>query len=302
MSYELLPDRMYMMPTHFGPGLGPRQGPDGRRFACRDSPRAVSYSVSFLTRAEQLDALLPSGFALVGEPVVTVTVSFLTEIEWLAGRGYNTIGVSFPAAFKGEEDRASGPFLAVLWENLADPILTGREQLGFSKIYCEIPPAVVLDGETRCMASWLGFPFMDMRLSEMERIRSDRDEEDRLEPGKTVAECTPTGDIGDEAAWGRDESVLQGTLHYKYVPRTGEWGKADAEYAVLTPSATPNRRVTGQWRGRGSVWFHRAEWRDLPTQYHIVNAFEELEKIDFRGASIVETIGGKDLSDQRILR
>ena len=48
--------------------------------------------------------------------------------------------------------------------------------------------------------------------------------------------------------------------------------------------------------------FHRAEWRDLPTQYHIVNALAGLEQISFVGASIVETVGGKDLSDQRILR
>ena len=96
--------------------------------------------------------------------------------------------------------------------------------------------------------------------------------------------------------------MLTGTLHYKYIPRTGEWDRADAEYAVLTPSATPNRRVTAQYTGRGSVRFHRAEWRDLPTQFHIVNAFADLEQIAFTGASVVETVGGKDLSDQRILK
>ncbi len=281
MPYKLQPGRMYMMPTHFGPGLGPRQGPDGRRFDGRNSPRATSYSVSFLTRAEQLESLLPTGFRLGGEPVVTVTVSYLTEIEWLAGRGYNTLGVSFPAEYEGEEDRARGHFLAVLWENLADPILTGREQLGFSKIYCAIPPPVVLNGETRCTADWLGFAFMDMCLSDMEPAPVEE---------------------GEAAASVEDNTELTGTLHYKYVPRTGEWGTADAEYAVMTPSAALNRRVTAQWHGRGNVRFHRAEWQDLPTQYHIVNAFEGLEQIAFRGASIVETIGGKDLSDQRILR
>ena len=281
MPYKIQPGQMYMMPTHFGPGLGPRRGPDGRRYDCRDSPRATSYSVSFLTRAEQLEALLPVGFGLGGEPVVTVTVSYLTEVAWLAGRGYNTLGVSFPAEFKGSADRARGPFLAVLWENLADPILTGREQLGFSKIYCAISSPVVLNGETRCTADWLGFAFMDMCLTEMKR--------------------SPDQGAGVPAIE-EDGPVHSGTLHYKYIPRTGEWGTADAEYAVLTPSATPNRSVTAQWHGKGSVAFHRATWQDLPTQYHIVNAFQELDQVDFRGASIVETVGGKDLSDQRILR
>ncbi|MDE2846216.1 MAG: acetoacetate decarboxylase family protein [Gemmatimonadota bacterium] len=288
MPYKLQPGRMYMMPTHFGPAAGPRQGPDGRRFDGVDSPRTTSYSVSFLTRPEQLEVLLPAGFRLAGDPAVTVTVSCMTEIEWLAGRGYNTLGVSFPAEYRGKRDRARGPFLAVLWENLADPILTGREQLGFSKIYCAIPPPSVLKGETRCTADWLGFRFMEMNLSEMET------------PPAAEAKA-PTGPVAESAAEA-DGPELTGTLHYKYIPRTGEWDQADAEYAVLTPSATPNRRVTAQRTGRGKVRFHRAEWRNLPTQYHIVNALAGLEQIAFVGASIVETVGGKDLSDQRILR
>lgn len=279
MPYKLQPGRLYMMPTHFGPAAGPRQGPDGRRFDGKNSPRTTSYSVSFLTRPEQLEVLLPVGFRLAGDPVVTVTVSYMTEIEWLAGRGYNTLGVSFPAEYKGKRDRAHGPFLAVLWENLADPILTGREQLGFSKIYCAIPPPTVLNGETRCTADWLGFPFMEMSLSEMEEMPA------------APAEAPAVEDV-----------ELNGTLHYKYIPRTGEWDDADVEYAVLTPSATPDRRVTAQRAGRGTVRFHRAEWQDLPTQYHIVNALAGLEQIASLGASIVETVGGKDLSDQRILK
>ena len=293
MPYKLQPGRMYMMPTHFGPAAGPRQGPDGRRFEGLDSPRTTSYSVSFLTRSEQLEALLPVGFRLAGDPVVTVTVSYMTEIEWLAGRGYNTLGVSFPAEYSGKRDRARGPFLAVLWENLADPILTGREQLGFSKIYCAIPPPSVLNGQTRCTADWLGFPFMEMNLSEMETQPAAPAEESAAPSEESAAEA----EVPAEA----DDAELAGTLHYKYIPRTGAWDEADAEYAVLTPSASPNRRVTAQYSGKGKVRFHRAEWRDLPTQYHIVNAFASLEQIAFVGASIVETVGGKDLSDQRIL-
>ncbi|MCY3713480.1 MAG: acetoacetate decarboxylase family protein [Gemmatimonadetes bacterium] len=309
MPYNIQPGRMHMMPTHFGPAAGPRQGPDGRRFDGRNSPRTTSYSVSFLTRPEQLEVLLPMGFGLAGDPVVTVTVSYMTEIEWLAGRGYNTLGVSFPAEYRGKGDLARGPFLAVLWENLADPILTGREQLGFSKIYCAIPPPSVINGETRCTADWLGFHFMEMCLSEMETPTeapagpaATPDEAPEGPVAESAAEGVVPAAEGDEFSTEADHTELTGTLHYKYIPRTGEWDEADAEYAVLTPSATPNRRVTAQRTGRGSVRFHQAEWRDLPTQYHIVNALAGLEQIAFVGASIVETVGGKDLSDQRILR
>jgi hypothetical protein len=277
MPYTFQPGKMYRMPTHFGPSLGPRQGADGRKFDCRDTPKSTTRSVSFVTNREQLEGLLPEGFEAGAEPIVTVSFTVMTEIEWLAGRGYNTLGMSFPAVFTGKRDRAVGNFLAVLWENLADPIITGREELGFSKIYCELPEPRVCQGETHCIASWMGFRFMDLKIMNLTP----------LPPGETPA--TPSG-------------KTDGTLHFKYMPKTGEWGSADVSYAVLTPADTPNRVVKERWSGEGTVQFHQAAWEDLPTMFHIVNAFHDLEILEYRGASVVKTIGGKDLSDQRILR
>jgi len=282
MAYTFKPGMMYMMPTHFGPGMGPRQGPEGRTFPCTDNPKSTSLSVRYLTDRAQLAALLPEGFEVGADPEVTVYATYMTEIAWLAGRGYNVLGVSFPAEFHGKEDHAKGNFLLVLWENLTDPILTGREQLGFSKIYCELPEPEVLDKETHATASWLGFKFLDMKLANMHLV----------EPSGSV---DPAGEIPDN-------NDLTGTLHYKYMPRTGEWGTADSAYAVLTPAHTPNRRVIETWQGQGSIAWHPARWEDLPTQYHIINAFHDLEIKEFRGATITKSIGGKDLSDQRILR
>ena len=281
MPYRFHPDKMYRMPTHFGPALGPRQGEDGQKFVCKDNPKTTTRSVSFLTNREQLENLLPEGFALGAEPIATVAASYMTEIEWLAGRGYNILGVSFPAIFNGKEDYVVGNLLTVLWENLADPIITGREELGYSKIYCELPEPTVYGGETHCIASWLGFKFLDLKLRNMTQA---------------MPEELPS------PASGQTDGKLTGTLHYKYIPRTGEWGSADAAYAVLTPAETPNRVVKEMWRGEGTVEFHRARWEDMPTQYTIVNAFAELEIKEYRGASITKTVGGKDLSDQRILR
>lgn len=278
MSYQFESGKMYRMPTHFGPRTGPRQGPDGRQFDCRDNPRATAIAVSFLTQAAQLAAFLPPGFALDGPPVVTVSATYMTEIEWLAGRGYNTLGVSFPARFDGEVDQARGSLLSVLWENLTDPIITGREELGFSKIYCELPEPTVLRGAYHAMASWLGFKFLDLRASELQQ--------------QTDAEI--------QAALAQQSG--DGLLHYKYMPRTGEWGAADVAYAVMTPAATPNRKVLERHVGAGDLQFHQARWQDMPTQYNIVNAFASLDILEYRGASLTKTVGGKDLSDQIILR
>ena len=249
MPYEFDADAMYRMPTHFGPRTGPRRGPDGKRFENRDNPRSSIFSLSFLTDADQLEQMLPPGFQLEGEPVATISANYMTEIEWLAGRGYNTLGFSFPARYQGARDDLSGDFLTVLWENLTDPIITGREELGFSKIYCELPPPNHLRGEHHITASWLGFRFLDIYINNL-----------RQQSGEAIESATK-------------QSKSAGTLHYKYMPRTGEWGKADIAYAVLTPAETPNRRVLEQYVGDGHLAFHHARWEDMPTQYNIVNAF-----------------------------
>ena len=202
----------------------------------------------------------------------------MTEIEWLAGRGYNVLGVSFPAAFHGEQDHVSGDFLTVLWENLTDPIITGREELGFAKIYCELPEPVVLNGVWHCTASWLGFRFLDLKLSNLK----PQSPEKLAKAGRSQA--------GD------------GLLHYKYMPRTGEWGTPDIAYPSLPLAASPNTKTKERSVGEGSVQFQWATWEDMPTQHNIVNAFHALEIREYRGASVMRTVGAKDLSDQRILR
>ena len=281
MPYPLNSELMYMMPTHFGPMSGPRQGPGGKMFAFeQDQRKCITVSVSFLTNAAQLKEFLPPGFELMGEPVVTVFETYIKEIDWLAGRGYNVLGVNFPVVYQGQKDRAVGPFLTVLWENLTDPILTGREQLGFSKIYCELPEPVVYNGETHCTASWMGFRFLDIKLTQMKEV--------------APADYPPPPSLPTDG-------VLSGTIHYKYIPRTGEWGKEDVAYAVLSPAPEKPTPPQSLMRGEGTIEFHRARWEDLPTQYMVVNAFSSLEIKEYRGASIEHSVGGSSLSNQRIL-
>jgi Acetoacetate decarboxylase (ADC) len=104
------------MPVVFGPTAGPRQAPDGSRFDYSQARRETA-SVSFLTDGAVLSRYLPARCTLAGEPVVTVEHSTLFDLEWLAGRGYSLLNVKYPVEYRGDE-RASGPFLSVLWENL----------------------------------------------------------------------------------------------------------------------------------------------------------------------------------------
>ena len=235
--------------------------------------------MNFLSNEDQLAALCPEGFTPIGEPVVTVGLTDMRNIPWLAGRGYKMLMVMFNAAYHGKKDSAMGPFLSVLWENMADPICSGREELGFSKMYCELPDPWEFDGITRFSADWYGFRFCDMELTDM----------------KPVPVAEP--EVPDVP-----EGTQLGLLHYRYMPRIGEWGTADASYPVITPAANPNVKVTEMFQGKGTVAFHKARWEDMPTQYHIVSGLAALEIKEFRGAMIRHYQGSKDLKDPHILR
>jgi len=276
MSYQFHPDHYYRMPTHFGPSIGPRQGLEGRRYPCIDSPKYTAISATFNADKMQLEKLLPPGFTLREPFVITLSFEYITDIEWLAGRGYNTFGLSVPATYNGQQDTVHGNLLLVLWENKADPIITGREELGFAKLYSEIPDPQCVGNNVICRASWDGFEFACLKLSNLKQV---------------TPEELPAFESSD------------GTLHYKYIPKTGAPGEADGEYATLTPADEPHFKLEqASLAETATGCFHQATWEQLPTLVHIVNTLSELTLGKCTSALVLEARGGKDLSDQRILR
>lgn len=272
MPYRFEPGRIYRMPTHFGPAPGPRQVPAEAYADPTRSPHKTLVAASFLTEASALEKHLPERFSLLGEPVVTVEFHQMTHIDWLAGRGYTMIHVWWPVSFRGTRDRADGRFLAVMWESLADPIISGREEIGHPKLYAEIPDLRSEAGVHHGEAGWKGFRFLEVDVTALR-----------------------------EPAAGEPQSRSDGTLMLKYLPRTGEWGEADVCQVTMTPAENSGVTVERRQVGDGVVRFHRATWAQLPTMVHVVNALADLPVVAARGGSLTVSRGGKPYLDQRIL-
>jgi hypothetical protein len=272
MSYRFEAGRIYRMPTHFGPAPGPRQLPHEFLVDPKRSRSTLSVAASFLTDPAVLEQHLPEGFTLAGEAVVTVEFHYITDIDWLAGRGYTMINVGWPATFTGSRDRATGQFLAVVWENLADPIITGRCEIGQPKLYAEISEPRRWGGVQSCTAGWMGFRFLELEASQLQ-----------------------------ETASKQRGAASDGTLMLKYKPRTGAWGETDLCEVTLTPADDPDNHIEQRQTGAGTLRFHKASWSDLPTMHHVVNALAGLPVIEARGGSVVLSRGGKSLRDQRVL-
>ncbi len=277
MTIELEPGVRYRMPVVFGPAPGPRQKADGTRWQPQETGtmNCQWMTVSYLTRKASLESLLPPGFALRGEPVVSVSLSFFNNLYWLAGRGYGIVYVDFPVLYTGKTETISGAFCPVLWEGIPDAILTGREELGFPKLFADIPPLQrdEKQGSASGEASWFGHKFFAIELRGLREV------------------------AGDKKLPGTDGPAL----HYKYMPRTSIGGAEGRDIAYVTTSlplpgsggdASPIKFGDAsfkKWRGTaGSVAWHRATFQQLPTTHHVVNGLADLPIIDYVRVEMVE--------------
>lgn len=148
LKRDLVKNALYKrMPRSFGPNPGPRQGFDGRA----RKPLTASYKTSwmkFKTIKSYIETLLPSDDFAVdtigGWATATFTSTKLGNLEWLGGRGYTFFGLYIhdiiytKPSEKADMIQLKGDFMPILFENQADPIITGREELDFSKVYATL--------------------------------------------------------------------------------------------------------------------------------------------------------------------
>lgn len=252
--FELDPHASYMMPAHFGPRpLSPK--------ASGWYHDVTSMVVPFVTDAEKLAAYLPPQFSVAEQAIVTVTYACNRNIDWLAGHGYNLLAVSAAVDYAGEDGPLSGNYTLVMWENLADPILTGRELQGIPKIYADIPDHSVIAGQWRSTASHFGHKIVDMSIVDLR--------EPTAQEIKTYA---------DKAEHGEHP------LAWRYLPGVSGFGESINEYTTF-PS---DNHLTEALVGAGRVDWQTLAWEQNPTQFHIVNALAALPVLEWLPAIVAK--------------
>ncbi|MCP1120383.1 acetoacetate decarboxylase family protein [Robbsia andropogonis] len=291
MTIEFKPGVRYRMPAVFGPAPGPRQKADGTPWTLEESGtmNARWMTVSYRTNRAQLERILPPGFALRGEPEVHVSLAQFSDLYWLAGRGYGILMVEVPAVYTGKDETIDGSFCPVLWEGRPDAIMTGREELGFPKLFADMPYLRVdlKTGLAGGDASWFDFKFFEMQIEGLTEAGGEK----KL-PGPGGA-----------------------ALFYKYMPRTGSYGSGGCDVAYTTTSQ-PLPQAAGdvspikfndanfkRWKGEsGVVKWNRATFAQLPTTFHIVNGVADLEILDYLSVEMVEFSGPGIAVSANVLR
>lgn len=240
------PEQRYMMPAHFGPQTS--KIPSGFYH------NVTNLIVSYRTDRDKLASYLPEPFEVAEDAVITVSYACNKEVDWLAGHGYNLIGVSASVVFNGKIDRLQGYYTLVMWENLVDPILTGREVQGIPKIYADIPDHSIVNGSWRVKASHFSHRILEMTISDL------------FEPPAEAIEEHQKNMEGKDNWMG-----------WKYIPNADGVG-ASVNTATLFPSENFFTEVQA---GTGSIKWEHLDWEQNPTQYHIVNALADLPILEY---------------------
>ncbi len=235
--------------------------------------------LSYRTDPEKLEKLLPAGFTLRGDPIVSVSCAWFKDLWWLAGRGYGILSVDFPVTYQGKTERLDGALCPIIFEGQPDAIMTGREELGFPKMFARFSDIAFDEagGRATCDAAWYEHTFFDIELTDLVEEQN---------PKKQL----PGSDGGAQ-------------MYYKYFPRTSPGGRDGADVAYVTTSAAPagsggavaninfDEFEFRRWTGKGALNWNRATFEQLPLSFHIVNGMADLDIIEYVDAEMVQFTG-----------
>jgi hypothetical protein len=286
------PSRRFRSPFGFGPSPGPRQPlglspshSDVQSLRQAKPESSETISVRFKTSRTYLENLLPPGFAFTSPGTLafaSISCTTLDGMTWLGGGGYSHCGLYIHGVnyTKRDGSKIFGTYLAVLFENLADPIITGRDELGMPKLFCDIS-AQVNGSEASIALAWRGAQFAEIKVSGLS-----------TPPPPPAASAAPAPRMPGPPP----PPPEQGQFTYRYVPAVGQPGKTDAEYAVFIPTPKPSSEPETLTTATATAKFEARDWQSLPTIHNVAKGLAELPIYSVEEAKLVRAQGVSDIS------
>ncbi|UCC61043.1 MAG: acetoacetate decarboxylase family protein [Dehalococcoidia bacterium] len=249
MPYKFKPRTGYFMPANFGP-LSSRR-------VCHYGD-FTQLTILYLTDKDSLAAYLPEPFEPAEEPIVTVYCQVFREVDFLAGRGYNVVGVNLAAVFNGKKDNFTGNYAAILWENDTIPIITGRELLGAPKFYADIPDPQKEGNNWSFHCSLYGTKL----------VRGE------------IRNSAPVDDITRQQI----EQIARDSMWmgWKYIPKAN-WRGSELSFPTAIPTFPTLKEV---WLGECKHTFFKTQWRETLYNSQIMTALRKLKVKEYRAGLV----------------
>ncbi len=264
MAQNLNPGRGCLMPADFGPAWYKPVSHYGS---------ITQLIVLYVTDRDAMAALLPPPYEPADEPSVQVYFQLSDDVDFMAGRGYNIVGVNLSVVFNGKKDRLVGNYAVLLWENDTQPILQGRELLGTPKIFADIPAPRQEGNDWTFDCSLYGTKLCEGAIKNATRL--DKESMQLIE------------DMSQQSYW----------LAWKFIPRP-DWSGPDLSYPTLIPYRLG---IEEAWLGEGSHKFFDVTWEQAPTSAHIIKGLQTLVVKEYRPSIIIKGTLDLLISETRML-
>ena len=264
---------------------GPRQNASGAPHTSSVGSSTVARAtIKFKTSSTLLKNLFPSqSYSFAVRDTVAIarfSIESLRNIAWLGGGGYDLLALYVDGVNYTKKDGKvlQGTYCPVMFENLTDPILSGREELGMPKVFSDID-IVKTDGDYKASVSWRGNKWAEFEWSGLQNQLP------------AASDCADFG---------------KGLLIHKWIPATGQAqrGKPDADYDVFIPTygqGPPHATRTTMKSSRSHFKIWDSSESKFPTLHHIVARLAEIPVFEILEGSLSETQEVDDLFSAQIL-
>lgn len=198
-------------------------------------------------------------------------------MEWLGGSGYSWTGwlIHGVEYAEGDGEVQYGSYMPILFENLADPIISGREELGAPKLYSSIDVYRGINSY-RVNLGWQGSMWGNLAWEGLTGVDLHRDPPQFSE---------------------------EGIIQQRYFPGCGQGQKRApvVNHGVWIPYAGDvEPKIQQMWKAKkASIAIDGKDWDTLPTIHHVVSRMGEIPVYEIVEAKIAQGVGVPDLHTSR---
>ncbi|HET9645841.1 MAG TPA: acetoacetate decarboxylase family protein [Burkholderiaceae bacterium] len=200
--------------------------------------------------------LMPRHLAPGDRSVVYVNRLRYRGIDYLAGRGYEEFVVAVNARHEHNGKVINAPYVVCVWVDEIPAILSGREALGYPKLYADIPQVIEYEGKKRYSASEYGKQILS---GEVRNLR----------------------ELPESALPKINASVSEYNFAWKYIQ--GPEDTIDADYITLTRMSWDYKRA---WMGEGETHFHPGTFEEVPASSAALKGLAALPVLGWQPAFV----------------
>ena len=174
--------------------------------------------------------------------------------RWLQPTG----GVALETFFNGQQDQLAGNYSLVMWKNLMNPVMRGRELLGVPKLFADVPDPSRNGDDWHVQAS----------------------ENDHLLLQMDIRNAQPQSQAGVDQL--NADQANNPMLGWKYISNIDGVGAALSQPTLIGRETHCNQ----VWKGEGSTGYGDLTWETNPASVDIVDALKTLVVREYLGGSI----------------